>query len=307
MPDAPAPGTGQPQPAFVVEGLAKWYRNRSGAVTAAIGDIGLTLHEREFISVVGPSGCGKTTLLRCLSGLLRPDRGLVTYQGHHVRGVVSGLSLVFQEYNRSLFPWLSVERNVAFPLRHLAKHERRARVAQSLLRVGLGDVSQHYPWQLSGGMQQRVSLARAIASRPRCLLLDEPFASVDAQTRESLEDMTLEIWESLGLAVLLVTHDIDEAIYMADRVLVLSPRPSRVIAEVAVHLPRPRDQVETRSLPRFQDLRREIHALIGGRDPGREEAAVETETAANGQGGTLGLPSSPTARGGRHTAGGADA
>lgn len=277
MADASARMAPARRPAFAVEHLAKGYRSPSGQMSAAIADIGFTLDEHEFISVVGPSGCGKTTLLRCLSGLLRPDSGRVAYQGQpvrDVRDVVPGLSVVFQEYNRSLFPWLSVERNVAFPLRRLPKQERRERVTEALRRVGLGDVFQHYPWQLSGGMQQRVSLARAIVSDPHCLLLDEPFASVDAQTRESLEDMTLDIWNGLGLAVLLVTHDIDEAIYMADRVLVLSPRPSRVIAEVAVRLPRPRDQVETRSLPRFQDLRREIHALIRDRSRDPDSAAV---------------------------------
>jgi NitT/TauT family transport system ATP-binding protein len=249
-------------PAFEARGVAKTYRTKGGSATQAIGDVSFTLGKGEFVAVVGPSGCGKTTLLRCLSGLLAPDDGAVRYQGAAVTGVVPGLSVVFQEYNRSLFPWLSVGRNVAFPLRKLPRDERAHRVAEALDQVGLAEVAGHYPWQLSGGMQQRAAIARALVSRPRCLLMDEPFASVDAQTRESLEDVTLEIWSRLDLSVLLVTHDIDEAIYMSDRVLVLSSRPSRVIGEVEVGLPRPRNQVETRALPEFQDHRRDIHRLI---------------------------------------------
>jgi|SRR5680860_260656 len=256
------PGSMSGAVAFEARGVAKSYPRKDGSTTQAVGDLTFALHKGEFVSIVGPSGCGKTTLLRCLSGLMPADAGEIRYAGKPVSGVVAGLSVVFQEYNRSLFPWLSVGQNVAFPLRKLPREESHRRVYEALLQVGLADVPAQYPWQLSGGMQQRVSIARALASQPDCLLMDEPFASVDAQTRESLEDKTLEIWAKLSLSVLLVTHDIDEAIYLSDRVLVLSRRPSRVIGEVTIDLPRPRSQVETRAMSTFQAYRRDIHELI---------------------------------------------
>lgn len=262
-------------------GLGRSFPHRDGTVTPAVGDISLSLAEGEFIAVVGPSGCGKTTLLRCLSGLLRPDRGSLRYAGRPVAGVPEGVAIVFQEYNRSLFPWLTVRRNVEFGLTGLPKAERQARAREALERVHLADVHQHFPWQLSGGMQQRVAIARAIATRPRLLLMDEPFASVDAQTRVALETMTAAISTELGLATLLITHDIDEALFLADRVLVLSPRPSRVLAEVTVDLPRPRDELEVKATARFQEYRRFVHDVIAGQPPGPGQApAVRPETTA---------------------------
>ncbi len=246
-----------------VEGLIKTYRSATGALTPAIRQLSFAQSAGEFVAVVGPSGCGKTTLLKCLTGLLQPDYGRVSYNGEDVTGrVPPAVSVVFQEYNRSLFPWLNVIENVRFPFRKLPKREGRERALRALERVHLADVTHSYPWQLSGGMQQRVAIARAIASEPRFLLMDEPFASVDAQTRLSLERMTLEIFHELGLAVLLVTHDIDEAIFMADRILVLSRRPCEIVKEIEVGIDRPRDEVETRALPEFQEHRRDIHHLI---------------------------------------------
>jgi NitT/TauT family transport system ATP-binding protein len=247
---------------IAVDALRKSFTAKGGE-TLAIDDVSLTLHEGEFLSVVGPSGCGKTTLLRCIANLLDTDGGEVRYRGQSVRGVLPGLQIVFQEFNRSLFPWLSVERNVRFPLHALSKSEARARAQEALRLVHLEGFAHHYPWQLSGGMQQRVALARAIAAQAELVLMDEPFASVDAQTRIALEMMLLAVWQELGLSVLFVTHDIDEAILLSDRVLVLSQRPSTVIAEIDVDLPRPRDQLKTKELPRFQDLREEIFALLG--------------------------------------------
>ncbi len=243
-------------------GIGKAYRGRRGT-TQAIADIGFEQAEGEFLGVVGPSGCGKTTLLRCLAGLERPDTGSVEFDGRPVTGIPAAVSVVFQEYNRSLFPWLSALENVRFPIRDLGRTAGREQAREALRRVGLADFADHHPFQLSGGMQQRVAIARAIVSRPRFLLMDEPFASVDAQTRAVLEQLTVTITAELGLTVLLITHDIDEAIFMADRVLVLSARPSRVLREVPIDLDRPRDEVETRALPLFQDYRRAIHRLIG--------------------------------------------
>jgi NitT/TauT family transport system ATP-binding protein len=250
-------------PAIEVDGISKEFPSRGrGDAVAAIGDITFSQRRGEFVCLVGPSGCGKTTLLRCLSALTAPTAGDVRFGGRHVDGVPRDLAVVFQEYNRSLYPWLSVERNAAFGLGDLSRDERAARVQDALRHVGLTDFADHYPWQLSGGMQQRVAIARAIASRPSVLLMDEPFASVDAQTRMQLESMVLDLWDEYGWTVTLVTHDIDEAVFMADRVLVLTKRPSRIIEEVVIDLPRPRDQIDTRALPEFQDHRRRISRLI---------------------------------------------
>jgi NitT/TauT family transport system ATP-binding protein len=245
-----------------VTGLGKQYAQGAGPATQAIGDVSIAVAEGEFIAVVGPSGCGKTTLLRCLSGLLRPDRGEVRYAGRPLDRVPDDLAIVFQEYNRSLFPWLTVRRNVEFGLTDLSRDARRVRAGDALGRVGLDAFGEHYPWQLSGGMQQRVAIARAIARHPRVLLMDEPFASVDAQTRTALEEMTASISAELGLTTLLITHDIDEAIFMADRVVVLSARPSRVVAELPVTFPRPRDELVVKAMPEFSELRKRIHELI---------------------------------------------
>jgi NitT/TauT family transport system ATP-binding protein len=248
-----------------VEGIRKAFAVGSGE-TLAIENVSLSMAEGEFLSLVGPSGCGKTTLLRAISGLLKIDAGEIRHRGRKVEGVLPTLQVVFQEYNRSLFPWLSVDRNVRFPLKGVPKAEADQRVGDALRVVGLEDFAGHYPWQLSGGMQQRVAIARSVAAQAEILLMDEPFASVDAQTRISLEMMLLELWDRLSISVLFVTHDIEEAILLSDRVLVLSQRPSSVIAEIDVDLPRPRDQLKTKELPRFLELREQIYALVGLRE-----------------------------------------
>ena len=243
--------------------VTKSFRSR-GRTVHAIGDISLELAGGEFVSLVGPSGCGKTTLLRCLSGLVQPTSGQVTFDGRPLDGVPRSMSIVFQEYGRTLFPWLSVRRNVTFGLTGLSRAEANERASQALELVGLAEFADSHPWQLSGGMQQRVAIARAVATRPRCLLMDEPFASVDALSRESLEELTLGLADQFGFSTLLVTHDIDEAIFMSDRVLVLSGRPSVILESIEIELPKPRDEVETRALPRFIEYRRKIHAMIRG-------------------------------------------
>jgi NitT/TauT family transport system ATP-binding protein len=237
----------------------------------ALGGISFSVDEGEFVSIVGPSGCGKTTLMRCLSGLMQPTAGTVSMEGRTISAVPDDLTLVFQDYSRSLYPWLRVADNVEFPLKdhRLPRAERRERVAQALSDVGLTGHETKYPRQLSGGMQQRVAIARALAYRPSMLLMDEPYASVDAQTRESLEDMLLDVWERRNKTVLFVTHDIDESVYLADRVLVLSKGPSHVIADLTVDIARPRDQIDTKAEPKFVELRAEVARLIrdAGSDP----------------------------------------
>jgi NitT/TauT family transport system ATP-binding protein len=252
-------------PLLHVSGLGKTYGS-GAAAKLAIEDVTFSVHEGEFVSIVGPSGAGKTTLLKCLCGLMKPTAGTATFEGTPIDGPPAKMALVFQDYSRSLFPWLTVEGNVALPLKAkgVAAKERSARVAEALGAVGLGDAMRRYPWQLSGGMQQRVALARAVAYQPDCLLLDEPFASVDAQTRFELEDLVLRLRREFGMTVLFVTHDIDEAVYVSDRVVVLSRSPCRVTATLTVDLPRPRDQIESRSAPRFAELRTELFELVRG-------------------------------------------
>ena len=245
-------------------GLAKRYANDG---PAALSDVSFDVSEGEVLTVVGPSGSGKTTLLRLLSGLSRPSAGTVLLDGRPVLRPPREVSLVFQDYSRSLFPWLSVIRNVMFPLRGLglSRSERVARAQTALEEVGLGDVARKHPWQLSGGMQQRVAIARSLVSGPEILLLDEPFASVDALTRAELQDVLLRLHANpahRSVTIVHVTHDIDEAVYLADRVLVLSPAPGRVVGSIVVGLPRPRVQTETRSAPRFLAARNELNALI---------------------------------------------
>jgi NitT/TauT family transport system ATP-binding protein len=255
---------GATTPLLVADGLHHTYGAGTPEEHRALGGIDLTITQGEFVSIVGPSGCGKTTLMRCLSGLMRPTAGTVTLEGDQVTSVPPDLTLVFQDYSRSLYPWLRVADNVAFPLKgtKVDKAERAERVAQALADVGLEGHETKYPRQLSGGMQQRVAIARALAYRPSLLLMDEPYASVDAQTRASLEDMLLDVWEKRSKTVLFVTHDIDESVYLADRVLVLSGAPSQVVADIRVDVPRPRDQIETKATDRFVELRAEVARLI---------------------------------------------
>jgi NitT/TauT family transport system ATP-binding protein len=238
----------------------------------ALGGVNLRVEEGDLVSVVGPSGCGKSTLLRCTAGLQRPSGGQVRLEGAVVDGVPSNLAIVFQDYSRSLFPWLTVRDNVALPLRRrgLPKAERRRLAEESLDTVGLGDAGGKHPWQLSGGMQQRVAIARALAYKPALLLMDEPFGSVDAQTREDLEDLLLTVRRREKMTILLITHDIDESVYVGDRVIVLSTAPAQVRADIPVDLPAQRDQITTRADPRFVQLRTEVGRLI--RKPTLEKA-----------------------------------
>ena len=251
----------------------------------AIADISMRVADGELVAIVGPSGCGKSTLLRCLAGLLPPTSGQVVLDGTPVTRVPDRLAVVFQDYSRSLYPWLSVAANVALPLlsgtRDPGARRRAARRAiahGALESVGLAGFADRYPWQLSGGMQQRVAIARALACDPVLLLMDEPFGAVDAQTREDLEDLLLRVRAERHITTLLVTHDIDESVYTGDRVIVLTQGPGRVQAEVTVDLPAPRDQITTRELREFAHLRAEVSRLVRGtrapesRPPGPDEA-----------------------------------
>ncbi|GAB3282856.1 ABC transporter ATP-binding protein [Parasphingorhabdus pacifica] len=246
-----------------VRGLGHRY-GAAGTGHVAIEDLNFEVRSGELACIVGPSGCGKSTLLRSISGLHAPTSGQVLLHGDVVDGVPEDLAVVFQDYGRSLFPWLSVRSNVEFPLRSrgVDRAERRRRADEVLEWVGLSGQGGKYPWQLSGGMQQRVSIARALACRPSLLLMDEPFASVDAQTRFELEDLLLQVRARFESTVLVVTHDIDESIYLADRVFVLSSSPASIVADIPVPLGAERDQIATRESETFVHLRSEVARLL---------------------------------------------
>ncbi len=246
-----------------VKGLRKVYKSGEREVEA-LRDLTFTVGNGELVCLVGPSGCGKTTLLRCVAGLLDPTGGELTVDGKAVDGPPEGMAVVFQEYGRSLFPWMTVRANVELPLKQkrVPKQRRAELVAESLDAVGLSGSESAYPWQLSGGMQQRVAIARAVAFEPRTLLMDEPFAAVDAQTRADLEDLVRQLWKRLGVTILFVTHDIDESVYLGQRVVMLSSSPTVVRDELVIDLPDERDQLTTRADPRFIELRTRVYEQI---------------------------------------------
>ncbi|MQA63232.1 MAG: ATP-binding cassette domain-containing protein [Actinophytocola sp.] len=261
-----------------VRGLKKVYTSGKRSVEA-IRDLTFSVGAGELVCLVGPSGCGKTTLLRCISGLLQCTAGEAALEGKRVSGPPPGMAVVFQEYGRSLFPWLTVWQNVELPLKEkkVPRAERKRLVTDALAAVGLADSHTAHPWQLSGGMQQRVAIARAVAYEPQVLLMDEPFAAVDAQTRADLEDLVRSLWQRLGVTVLFVTHDIDEAVYLGQRVIVLSNSPTVVLEDVIIDLPAERDQLTTRSLPRFAELRAHVYERIQQAKGGHRPAGVESD------------------------------
>ena len=251
-------------PILEVQGLSKSYPQSGGETTAAIGDISCHVDQGEFVSFVGPSGCGKTMLLMTMAGLLAPSAGRIVVNGQEVNCPPRGLVLLFQEYNKSLFAWRSVLGNVRFGLEARGADSADAgRKARALIElVGLAGFERHYPWELSGGMQQRVAIARALAYEPEVLLMDEPFGSLDALTRLELEDTLLRLWAELKTTIVFITHDIEEAIYLSDRIWVLSRRPSEIIEELSIDFPRPRHQLSTRADVRFMALRNTIYRRI---------------------------------------------
>ncbi|WP_104056396.1 MULTISPECIES: ABC transporter ATP-binding protein [unclassified Arthrobacter] len=266
-----------------VRGLNKVYKTDAGDVEA-VRDLTFDLGRGELVCLVGPSGSGKTTLLKCIAGLLASTEGEVRLDGSKVTGPPKKMAVVFQEYGRSLFPWLRVDANVELPLKNsrVPKKERQRLVAEALEAVGLAHVPKSYPWQLSGGMQQRVAIARAIAYQPEVLLMDEPFAAVDAQTRADLEDLIRDVWKRLGVTILFVTHDIDESVYLGERVIILSSSPTVVQEDLMIDLPVVRDQLETRALPRFTELRHHVYEQIRKAKSGNSPAIAPPAAPATG-------------------------
>ena len=247
------------------ESVVMDYQTPTG-IKHVLKDISFSLLEGEFASIVGPSGVGKTTLLRLLTGLMKPTSGVIRINGEVVTSPPPGLAVVLQDYTRSLMPWLSVEKNISLPLKRLGltKAEISETIESVLNEVGLSGNQKNYPWQLSGGMQQRVAIARAIAVRPQLLIMDEPFASVDAQTRFDLEDLVLKVRDDFKITTAMVTHDIDEAVYLSDKVVVLYGSPANVKEIVKVDLPYPRNQVASRGREEFAELRTKIYAQVRG-------------------------------------------
>jgi NitT/TauT family transport system ATP-binding protein len=241
----------------------------SGPAThRVLDDLTFGVRHGEFVSLVGPSGTGKTTLLRVLAGLQRAAAGSeVLFDGKPVVGPPEGVGVVFQDYWSSLLPWRTVEKNVALGLEgKVPSAERRERVTAALELVGLGHRAKDYPWRLSGGMQQRVQIARALAMESKVLLMDEPFGSVDAMTKAQLQDGLERVQQVTEATVVFVTHDIEEAVYLRDRVLVMTGSPGRISREFPVDLHRPRDQVTTKEQPDYLSLRHAIYAAIRGSD-----------------------------------------
>ena len=223
----------------VVDGVTKTYADRDGQPVRALDRIDLVVESEEFVAVLGPSGCGKSTLLSLIAGLLAPTGGAIWLEGDVARGRTP-TAMVFQEF--ALFPWRTVQTNVEFGLEEagVPAAERARRAARCIALTGLDGFETRYPHQLSGGMRQRVGIARALAVEPAVLLMDEPFSALDAQTRQLMQEELLGIWERTRQTIVYVTHNIHEAVYMADRVVVLSRRPGRVLAEVKIELERPR-------------------------------------------------------------------
>jgi len=236
----------------------------NGGTRPIITDIDLSVHEAEFLSIVGPSGTGKTTLLRMLGGLLCPTSGEVRVKGELLTGPPDGVVIVFQDYANALLQWRTVAANVAFGIeRKLPARECAERVEAALDLVGLSKRADDYPWQLSGGMQQRVQIARALALRPAVMLMDEPFAALDAMTKAGLQDELLRLRDQTRTSFVFITHDIEEAVYLGDRVAVLRGSPGRIESIVEIGLPSPRDQISTRQMPEFLAYRYDLHRAIG--------------------------------------------
>jgi NitT/TauT family transport system ATP-binding protein len=242
----------QGQPRITMSGAGKRYDKLQ-----VFQDVDLAVGEREVLAIIGPSGCGKTTLLRCIDGLIPLTEGEITVEGDRVTGPREGVAMVFQHFG--LFPWKTVFHNVAYGLKlaGASRAQIEEKIPEFIKLVGLSGFEHYYPYQISGGMQQRCGLARALAVEPRVLLMDEPFGAVDAQTREILQFEMLRIWEAKQTTMVFVTHAIDEAVLMGDRVLVLKGRPSSVHEIVEVDLPRPRNRA-TLLLPRFAELREHV-------------------------------------------------
>ena len=254
-------GVAAPAALIGLRSVGKTYATASGSAVRALSGVDLSITEGEFVCVVGPSGCGKSTLLRLLAGLDPCEEGTLTLDGRPIAGPSGETGVVFQAAN--LLPWLTVRENIRLPLRVGGRHAAAGgRIDELLAIAGLADFGERYPYELSGGMQQRAGICRALVRDPRILLMDEPFGALDALTRERMNTELQRIWQTSGKTVLLITHSISEAIFLADRVVVMSARPGRILRELPVPIPRPRSFDTIVSAPSYAGLAREIRALL---------------------------------------------
>ena len=260
---------------IVLRHVTKTYGDREGGSILALDDVSLEVHDNEFVSILGPSGCGQSPLLRIVDGLIGFDRGEVLFNDRPITRPAQDRGFVFQAFN--LFPWRTVRGNIEFGLEvgGMPGARRRAISDRLIALVGLEGFGEKYPYELSGGMQQRVGIARALAIEPEVLLMDEPFGALDAQTRENMQDELMRIWSAERKTVVFVTHSIEEAIYLSDRVVIMTPRPGRVLAEIVVPFERPRDE-RHRILPEFSALRHDIYLRLKAahRDSGEVEGGA---------------------------------
>ncbi len=260
-------------PYLSMQRICKTFQPKRGNAVTAIEDVNLDICENEFVSIIGPSGCGKSTLLRIAAGLEMPNSGLVMVRGQQVSDPTPDRGMVFQ--HSTLFPWLTVQENIAFAIQKspYSEAEKQARIQSYLSWIGMERFSGAYPNQLSGGMAQRVAIARALSPNPQILLMDEPFGALDAQTRLFMQELLLEVWEKQRTTVLFVTHDVEEAVLLSDRVVAMSARPGRVKSQIEVPFSRPRNAMELETDARFLEIRHELLSIV------REEARRAFELA----------------------------
>lgn len=254
---------GQSPPALIIQGVSMAF-GEGDATRTVIDRLDFEVAAGEFLCVVGASGCGKTTLLRLLAGLASPTSGSVSFMGKRIKGPSRERAIVFQDYGRALLPWRTVHGNISLALENapLTKQQRNERAIELAGKMGLSQATDRYPDQLSGGMQQRVQIARCLAQDPKLLLMDEPFGALDAITRQNLQDEVRRLAREHRTTVVFITHDLEEAIYLGDRVIVLAANPGRIAADIAVPIPQPRNQLTTRENPVFLELRHQLYALL---------------------------------------------
>jgi NitT/TauT family transport system ATP-binding protein len=252
------------RPLIEIRDVHMTFSVRARPVTVFSG-FSYAISERGFLSIVGPSGCGKSTLLRLVAGLERPTCGEIVFDGRALDGPPKGMIYVFQQYAKSIFPWRTVIQNVEFGLRSqrkVAREEAREKCRAYVKLVGLEGYEDYYPGQLSGGMQQRVAIARALICEPKVLLMDEPFSALDAMTRAILQELLLNIRQTIPVTILFVTHDVDEAVFLSDKIIALGRAPASLREEVTVDLPYPRDQLKTRADGRFGEIQQRLFSNI---------------------------------------------
>lgn len=264
--------TGRPKTLIHINGVNKEFSVNKNKITV-FENFSYKIPEGSFLSIVGPSGCGKSTLLKLISGLESPTSGAINFDGNLISGPPKGMIYVFQQYTKSIFPWYTVLENIEFGLstqkKNISKQEAKERCMEYIKLVGLEGYEDYYPSQLSGGMQQRVVIARALICEPKVLLMDEPFSAVDAMTRAILQELLLSIWEKLPITILFVTHDVDEAVFLSSHIISLGKAPIGLKEDIVVNLPYPRNQIDTRKSKHFTVMQHKLFSSIFSQEKGQ--------------------------------------